>query len=431
MAPLATAAGAPPAHTRSLWHHHDFRRLWIGDTVSQLGTQLSLLALPVLAVTTLHAGPTELGLLTAAETLAFLVVGLPAGAWVDRWHRKRVLVAGDAVRALAFGSVPAAWSLGHLTIGQLYLVALVAGVATVFFDVAYQSYLPSLVAADQVVDGNAKLQASQSVAQVAGPAVGGLLLRAVAAPVLIGLDAVSYALSALVVRRIRHGETPPPRGARRPLRAEIGEGLRFVVRNPLLLRICACISASNLCSSMVQALFVLYVLRVLHLGAETVGLVYALAAIGGLAGALVTSRVVRVVGEGRTIPVSAVIMGVFAVLTPLAAGLADLVPPAVVLVVGAVVVWASMVVFNVTQVSFRQRLCPPELLGRMNATVRFLVWGGMPIGGLLGGVLGGTLGVVPTLWIAALGQLVAALPVVLSPLSRMRDLPAPLQIIAS
>ena len=236
--------------------------------------------------------------------------------------------------------MPAAWSLGHLTIGQLYLVALVAGVATVFFDVAYQSYLPSLVAADQVVDGNAKLQASQSVAQVAGPAVGGALLRAVAAPVLIGLDAVSYALSALVVRRIRHGETPPARDGRRPLRAEIGEGLRFVVRNPLLLRICACVSASNLCSSMVQALFVLYVLRVLHLGVETVGLVYALAAIGGLAGALVTSRVVRVVGEGRTIPVSAVVMGGFAVLTPLAAGLADLVPPAVVLVVGAVVVWA-------------------------------------------------------------------------------------------
>lgn len=139
----------------------------------------------------------------------------------------------------------------------------------------------------------------------------------------------------------------------------------------------------------------------------------------------------RVVGEGRTIPVSAVVMGGFAVLTPLAAGLADLVPPAVVLVVGAVVVWACMVVFNVTQVSFRQRLCPPELLGRMNATVRFLVWGGMPIGALLGGVLGGTLGIVPTLWIAALGQLAAALPVALSPLSRMRDLPAPLEIIAS
>jgi Na+/melibiose symporter-like transporter len=415
----------PTAQTprSSLWRQHDFRHLWIGDTISQLGTQLSQLALPVLAVTVLRAGPRDMGLLTAAETLAFLVVGLPAGAWVDRWRKKRVLMAGDAVRAVAFGSIPAAWALGQLTLGQLYVVALVAGVATVFFDVAYQSYLPAIVAGDQVVDGNAKLQASQSVAQVAGPAAGGALLRVVAAPLLIAADAVSYALSALFVGRIRHVETPPPREERRRLRVEIAEGLRFVVRNPLLVRITACTSISNLFSGVLQALFVLYVLRGLGLGTQVVGVVWALGAVGGLVGAVAASRIARVVGEGRTIPLSALTAGLFGLATPLAALASGTAARITLLTVAAVAFWACVVVYNITQVSFRQRLCPPALLGRMNASVRFLVWGSMPIGGLVGGFLGAAIGVLPTIWIAAAGQLAASLPVLLSPLVRMRELP--------
>ena len=407
----------------SLWRHHDFRQLWVGDTISQVGTQLSQLALPVLAVTVLHAGPREMGLLTAFETLAFLVVGLPAGAWVDRWRKKRVLMTGDGVRALAFGSIPLAWALGHLTLGQVYVVALLAGVATVFFDVAYQSYLPSIVAGDQMVDGNAKLQASQSVAQVAGPAVGGALLRVVSAPVLVAADAVSFALSALFVRRIRHAETPPSRESRRPLRVEIAEGLAFVVRHPLLVRITACTSISNFASGMVAALFVLYALRTLELSTPTLGAVLSVAAVGGLVGALVTSRVVRVVGEARTIPLSAVFFAVGELATPLAAYLSGTGPRVVLLTAGAAVTGVGVVVYNVTQVSFRQRLCPPALLGRMNASVRFLVWGSLPLGGLAGGFLGGGIGIVPTLWIAAGLHVAAALPVWLSPLPRMRDLP--------
>jgi Na+/melibiose symporter-like transporter len=425
--PSASATAAARTLDTPLWRHHDFRQLWLGDTVSQLGTQLSQLALPVLAVTILDAGPRDMGYLTAAETFAFLVVGLPAGAWVDRWRKKRVLVTGDAVRAVAFGSIPAAWALGQLTLVQLYVVALVAGVATVFFDVAYQSYLPLIVDGDQVVDGNAKLQASESMAQVAGPAAGGALLRAVAAPVLIAADAVSYALSGFFVGRIAHAETPPPREERRPLRVEIAEGLRFVVRHPLLVRIAACTSISNFFSGVLQALFVLYVLRILGLGTETIGLVWALGAVGGLGGAVVSSRIARRVGEGRTIPLSALTCGLFGLATPLAALVHGTGARVAVLAVGTVVFWGCVVVYNITQVSFRQRLCPPALLGRMNASVRFLVWGSMPIGGLVGGVLGGTIGIVTTIWIAAAGQLSAALPVLLSPLSRMRDLPRELE----
>jgi MFS family permease len=411
------------APASSLWRHHDFRQLWVGDTISQLGTQLSQLALPVLAVTVLHAGPRDMGLLTAAENLAFLVVGLPAGAWVDRWRKKRVLVGGDVVRAVVFGSIPLAWAFGQLTLVQLYVVALAAGVATVFFDVAYQSYLPSLVAGHQVVDGNAKLQASQSVAQVAGPAVGGALLRVVSAPLLVTADAASYALSALFVGRITHAEPPKLRADRRRMRIEIAEGLSFVVRHPLLVRITACTSISNLFSGVQQALLVLFVLDVLGLGPQTLGFVWALGALGGLAGALLTRRIVVVVGEGRTIPLSILVGGLFGVGVPLAALPSGAVAPTALLAAATVGWWGTTVVYNITQVSFRQRLCPPALLGRMNASVRFIVWGTVPIGGILGGVLGGSIGIVPTLWISVAGQLAAALPVLLSPLVGMRDLP--------
>ncbi|HYY10456.1 MAG TPA: MFS transporter [Kineosporiaceae bacterium] len=415
----------------SLWRHHDFRQLWVGDTVSQFGTQLSQLALPVLAVTVLHAGPRDMGLLTAFETLAFLVVGLPAGAWVDRWRKQRVLVLGDLARAVVLGSVPLAWAAGHLTLGQLYAVALVAGVATVFFDVAYQSYLPSIVEGDQVVDGNAKLQASQSVAMVAGPAVGGALLRVLAAPVLVAADAVSFVLSALFVRRIRHTETPPDRATRRPLRVEIAEGLSFVVRHPLLVRITACTSIGNFAGGLVNALFVLYVLQTLGLGTALLGVLFTVGAVGGLVGAVVTSRVVRVVGEGRTIPVSAVVFGIGELSVPLASYVDGTAAGVILLGAGSAVFVTAVVVYNVTQVSFRQRLCPPALLGRMNASVRFLVWGSQPLGALAGGFLGASIGLVPTLWIGAALHLASSLPVLLSPLPRMRDLPRELDATVS
>jgi hypothetical protein len=296
-------------------------------------------------------------------------------------------------------------------------------VATVFFDVGYQSYLPEIVSAPQVVEGNAKLQASQSVAQVAGPAAGGVLLRVLSPPVLVAVDAASYLASALFVSRIRAPSAVPPRKNRRALRVEIAEGLGFVVRHPLLVRITACTSISNLFMSMGGALFVLYLLHTLHQPAWSAGLLFSVAAVGGLAGALVAGRVVRLLGEGRTIPLSALACGPAFALTPLAATLAPHVPPMVLLPIGGLVEWAAVVVYNVTQVSFRQRVCPPELLGRMNASVRFIVWGTQPVGALAGGYLGGRIGIVPTLWIATAGVTLAAVPVLFSPLSRMRTLP--------
>ncbi|HEV7726342.1 MAG TPA: MFS transporter [Modestobacter sp.] len=407
---------SPPC---SLWRHRDFRHLWAAETVSQAGTQVTLVALPLLAVTRLDATPMQMGVLTALETLAFLVVGLPAGAWVDRWRRKRVLVAGDLVRAVTIGSLPVAAALDVLALGQLYVVALVAGTATVFFDVGYQSYLPALVDRTQIVDGNSKLEASRAVAEVAGPGLTGVLIRVLGAPVLIAVDAVSFLLSALLIGRIATPDVVPDRAARRPLRTDIAEGLSFVVRHPLLRRMVACTGLANLAGTFTGALLVLYAIRELGLSESVVGLVFSAGAVGGLVGAVTAARIARVVGEGRVIPLAALASATAGVAVPLA----SLGAPVPLLLGGWFLDSFAVIVYNVTQVSFRQRLCPPGLLGRMNASVRFIVFGTMPVGGLLGGVVGTWLGLVPALWIAVGCAFLAAVPVLFSPLLRMRDLP--------
>ena len=406
---------------RSLIHHPDFRRLWTGDALGQLGAQLTVLALPIFAVQQLAATEWEMGVLTAAEFAAFLLIGLPAGAWVDRMRKRRVLIVADLVRAAVLATVVVTAATGHASIPLLVVAALVISAATVFFDVSHQSYIPGLVGLDHLVEGNSKLQATASVAQVAAPALGGLLLRVIAAPALIAVTVVTYLVSAFAVSRIRQVETPPHRDTRRPLRVEIAEGLRFVVHEPYLRRIVACTSLGNFAGAIGGAVLVIYVLRTLDLDTAAYGAILSASAVGGLLGAVVAGRLAQRIGEGRVIPLSALVMAPAAALTPLAS-LSDLPAPAV-LIVGGAAFGFAVIVYNVAQVSFRQRVCPPPLLGRMNASVRFIVWGSMPIGGLLGGWLGTHLGVLPTLWVSVGVMALAAVPVVVSPLLRMRDLP--------
>jgi MFS family permease len=407
-----------------LFHHHDFRQLWIGDTISQFGTQLSILALPVLAVKVLDAGEFEMGLLGFCEYLAFLVIGLPAGAWVDRWRKKQVLVAGDVVRAVALASLPLAWLLDVLTFPQMLVVALVIGMCTVFFDVAYQSYLPDLVDQDDISEGNAKLQASQSVAMIGGPAIAGGLIKLVGAPLTIAIDALSFLGSAFFIRRIDHLDTPPPRENRRSLVVEIREGLAFVLKNPLLWRITASTGISNFFSNVTGVMLVLFCIRDLGLDPGDIGIAMGLGAAGGLLGALLTPRINRLVGEGRTIPLASLFWIPAGLMMPLAG---TYIPPMLALTASSLLLTFAVVVYNVTQVSFRQRLCPRPLLGRMNASIRFLVWGVMPIGAFVGGVLGEQVGPRNVFWIGLVGSALAALPVLFSPLVRMRDLPREMQ----
>jgi MFS family permease len=414
-----SAQARPPA--ASLWHHRDFLRLWAGDTVSQFGTMVTLLALPLLAVKVLHATPFQVGLLTTCETLAFLLVGLPAGAWVDRLRRRNVLIIGDLLRALLLGSLPLAAFLDVLTLPQVYAVALAAGVCTVFFDVAYQSYLPHLVGRDHLVEGNAKLQASQSVSQLAGPSAGGLLVQWLTAPYAILVDAVSYLWSAGWVLAIRSREPTPSPDAERHLWREVGEGLAFVLRHRLLRAIAACTGLSNLASAAtgVALISLLASPGQLNLSAGVIGAVFTLLGLGGFVGALVARRVARRVGQGPAIWLSQVVTGPFAFVQVFVHRGWTLW-----LLAGAMFVNSiGVVVYNITQVSFRQGLCPERLLGRMNATIRFLVWGTMPLGGLLGGLLGTWIGLRPTLAVACTVGLLAVTPVLLSPLRWMRELP--------
>ncbi|MCV2395429.1 MFS transporter [Actinotalea sp. M2MS4P-6] len=415
--------GTQPRPRRSLVHHADFRRLWVGDTFGQFGAQLTGLAIPIFAVQTLDATAWQMGTLNAAETAAFLVIGLPAGAWVDRMRKRRTLITADLVRAALLTVVVVTALTGHASMPLLYVAALAMSAATVFFDVAYQSYLPGLVGPEHLVEGNSKLQATQSVAQVAAPALGGVLLRVIATPALILGTVGTYLVSAFAVGRIRMTEELPPREQRRPLRTEIAEGMRFVLGHPLLRRIVACTGISNLSNGIGSAVLAIFILRTLGLDEATLGTVMSASAIGGLVGAVASDRLSRLLGEGRIIPLAALAAVPAYALTPLAAPLAERgIPAAVTLATGGAVFFFAVVVYNVAQVSFRQRLCPTPLLGRMNASIRFLVWGPIPLGGLLGGWLGTRLGIAPTLWAAAAGVGLAALPVALSPMWRTRSL---------
>jgi MFS family permease len=406
----------------SLWRHRDFMRLWSAETVSQLGTQVTMLALPLTAILVLHASPFQVGALSSVEFAPFLLVGLPAGVWVDRMRRRPILVAGDLGRALVLGSIPLAHWFHTLGMPHLYIAAFVAGICTVFFDVAYQSYLPSLVDRDQLTEGNAKLEISRSGAQLAGPGLAGLLVQLVTAPVAILADAISYVGSAAFVAMIRRPEPEipaPPPGGRPRMRSQIAEGLRFVLRHPLLRPIAVCTSVSNLFFSMIFAIVILFAVRELGLSAGAIGVALGIGNVGFLGGAFIADRVARPLGLGPTIVASAVVFGVSGFLFPLATA-SSAIP---FLIAGSFLSGLGSVVYNVNQVSLRQAITPERMLGRMNATMRFVVWGTMPIGALVGGALGGWIGLRATLWVAALGGSFAFLPPLLSPVRSLRRIP--------
>ncbi|AMT95472.1 MFS transporter [Brevibacterium linens] len=402
-------------------------KLWAGDTVSVFGSELVLFALPLIAVQILHADAFEMGVLAALESAAFLLISLPAGAWVDRLPKRLVIVSGDIIRAAILLTIPVTWMVGALSMVQLYLVAAGVGIVSVFFDIANQSYLPELVDSDAISDGNGKLQASQQTAGVAGPTLASGLVTAIGAPLTVGLTSICMGLSSILVGLIRLRETPRPAEVRAGLVAEIREGLGFVIGHPLLRRITACTGLTNFASSGIFALFVLYALTTLGLHQVELGIIMSVASAGGILGALSAAWVQKLLGEGSSIALSALIGGLCFLGVPLATVLPAL---PTLLISWFLVTWA-VVVYNIAQVSFRQRLCPKPLLGRMNASIRFLVWGPMPLGAFLAGILGDRLGVTTTMWILAACALLGSLPVLASPLVRMRALPRELDLLGS
>lgn len=416
------AAGTNPAPERSLWHDGNFLTLWSGQTLSEFGAQISMLGIPVLAVVLLDATAFQVGVLDAAGLVAFLLIGLPAGVWVDRMRKRHVMIWADAVRAVAIATIPVMWMLGALHIWQLYAIAFVIGVATVFFDVSYQSVIPSLVRPGQIAEANGKLQATQQVAQLAGPAIGGGLISLVSAPFAMIVTAGTYAVSFVALLLTRDHEVPRPAHEHEPMLREIGEGLRWVFGNRYLRRIVGTTGTSNFFNIVAMTMLPIFLLRELGMTAAAMGLIFSLGAVGGVFGAIATPHIVRGVGEARAIPMSAIGFSVVGVFLPLAAMTPLIAFP--LLVAQSFIAGFTVLVYNITQVTFRQRITPSRLLGRMNASVRFVVWGVMPIASLLSGALGTWLGIVPTMWIGAIGQLLSALFVVAGPFWAMRDLPA-------
>ncbi len=406
-----------------LWSHSDFLKLWSGQSISEFGSQISGLAIPWLAAVGLGATPFEFSLLGMLGFLPFILFALPAGVWVDRLQRRPILIGGDAARAVLLAAIPVLWAFDALRIWHLLVLQFVIGVFTVFFDVAYQSYLPSLVERDQLVDGNAKLQLTVSTAQVAGPGVAGLLIAAITAPYAIVFDAVSYAVSTAFLIPIRKAEVLPERaeGAPRPrMLPELKEGLGYVVRHPYLRAIAACTGTSNFFGAISFTILLLYAVRTLHLSSFVVGLVFAMFGVGSIVGALVTNRLQNRIGVGPAIVLPAMLFSVAALTYPLAPKSF----PVPILMLGALLFGFSGVTYNITQVSLRQAITPERLQGRMNASMRWIVWGTLPLGQLAAGAIASVYGLHAALWVGAIGGMFAFLPVLMSPVRRIREMPA-------
>lgn len=390
----------------------DFRLLVAGQATSQLGTQVSSIAIPLLAVVSLHASALQLGLISASSTIAFAVIALPVGAWTDRWPRRPVLVASDVARALLLATIPLAWALGGLRITQLLVVALAAGFARVFFDIGYQSYIPTVVGAGGVLKGNSTMETIRAGGQFAGPALGGWLVGLIGAASVVSVQAGTFAVSAASLLAIRAREPRRVRAEGPPTRIQIAQGLRFVVHNRILRAMALTSAMGNFAFAIGSSVTVIYLSRSLGMSAAVIGDVLAAGALAAMAGAAATPRLARRVGSVRVIWLSLVVTTPFGVLTVLAGhGWAAI----VLVVVGMAAGEFGQILYAITSVSLRQRAVAPELLGRVNATMRFLIMGLTPLGAVVGGVLGDAIGARWTL-------LVSVLVVALSPVPSWRSL---------
>jgi MFS family permease len=379
-----------------------------------------MLAIPLVAVLALDVDELEIGVLTALTTAPVLFIGLPAGAWVDRLRRRPVLVTANLAEAAITVTIPIAWWAGSLTIWQLYAVALLVGVCGVFMDVAQQSYLPRLVGRENLLEANTKLQGVRSVVKMGGPGVAGPVVQVLTAPFAMVVNVVLSGLSALAIGSIRKIEERPVRPPGANLLREVREGLRFVLEHGMLRAIAICNATFNFAWAAFGAMLILYLARDLGLPESLIGVFFTCAGVGSVIGVVLSRRVVALLGQGPTIWMAPAVSAPFLLVVPFSR-------PGVTVWFGAfayLLVSVGQVVYNITQVSFRQQLTPERLMGRMSATMRFLVWGTMPLGALAGGVLGQVVGSRGALWVAgAIGSL-AFLPLLLSPMRTLRALPA-------
>jgi len=412
-----------------LWRQADFLKLWAGETISLLGSQVTLLAMPLLAAITLEATPIQMGILGTLQYIPWLLVGLPAGAWVDRMRRRPIMIAADVGRALLLALIPIAALTHTLRIGHLYIVGFLVGILNVLFEVAYSAYLPTLVARDHLVEGNSKLQASASVAEIAGPGLGGGLVQLVSAPLALAVDAFSFLGSALSLAWIRTPEPGvPPARVSRSLSPEIREGLRLVFGNPILRAFTFTSATANFSIDVHLAVFVLFATRDLRVTPVMLGGMYAVASLGGLLGSVMATRLVRWLGLGRAIVAGHLQVILALLIIPLSGRQVEIALP---LIVFAQAMWGfGAVVYVVNSVSVRQAITPNQYQGRVAASLRFVSWGISPLGFMLGGILGEMLGLRATLLAAGAGSLASLIFLLHSPVWKMRHTSPPVDTLS-
>jgi MFS family permease len=406
----------------TLWRNRDFVKLWAGQTVSLAGSQVTTLALPLTAVLLLRATPVQTGLLYAAQFAPFLVLTLFAGVLVDRMRRRPILIAADLGRALLLGLIPLFAWLGWLRFTHLVVVAFLAGCLTVFFHLAYQAFLPTLLGRDHLTEGNGHLAASESAAEIGGPGLGGVLVQLLSAPFALGADALSFLVSALSLASLRTCESLPQRRADRRLLADIRAGFRVTFGSPYLRALLGEAAIFNFFENGMLTVFVVYAIRTLHLSPLVYGAIFVVGSAGGLLGAVLTGAAARRFGVGRTMVAAAALSSSAVVPVPLAGG-----PPALTVAVLAFSFFlrgAGVTGTNVHAVSLRQALTPDHLLGRMNASYRTISYGAIPLGALTGGALGQWLGLRPALFVLASGIFFTWLWLRFSPIATLRELPS-------
>ncbi len=397
-----------------LWRHPDFLKLWAGQTISVFGSQITALALPLSAVLTLQATPTQMGMLRATHSASSVMAGLFAGVLADRLRRRPILIGTDLGFAVLAGSIPVAAFLGMLRIEQLYLVQFFSGVLAEFSVVTHMAFLPSLAQRHQLVEANGKLATTNSAASIAGPGLAGVLTQLITAPTAIIFDAISFLVSALFIWRI-HAPEPAsaPVAGRKRVRAEIGEGLSFVFGNPTLRPLAEAIAIHFLFNGLIFSVFILYASRELKIESALFGVVFGAMGLGFLIGALAAGRVARRYGVGPTMLGATFTNAVAALLIPLAGGA---LPVIVAMLAFALFLQGFGISLNgINLVSLRQAMTPTQLQGRMNATFRFLNMIAATIGALLAGSLSEVIGLRLTLVFGACGLFIPFLRLLFSP----------------
>jgi MFS family permease len=404
---------------RSVWRARGYRRLWASVGVSLLGSEITLLAMPLAAVAVLDASAGQVALLAAAGTAPFLLLGLPAGAWVDRWPRRTLMVRADWLRALLLGTVPLAWAFDALTLPHLFVVMFALGALTVFFDIAALTVLPALVPRRALAGANGSLEAARAISQTSGPALGGVLVQVATAPLALLADAVSFLISAVLLRGLP-ALPPPARPIRpQPLLRQIREGLAFCLRHPVIRALALGGAWLNFWGHALMAVFIPYAVRELGQSAAVIGLVLAASNLGYLLGSLLVPRLNAHIGVGPAVVVGVVLHGGL-----VAVALAPAGTPLPWLIAGFTVQALGVSVWNVDAVSLRQASTPEPLLARMNATSRFLLWGAMPLGAATGGLLATLFGLHAAVLVAGIAVPLVALLLLRSALVRVREMPA-------